>query len=248
MIDFVLQEANRPFVIAIAIMFGIAILEGVTSVLGVGISRLLESIIPDSVGDVDVDAAVDADVDIDADIDADADLHAGVHGGDGPSAALSRLLGWLSVGRVPVLVLAVLYLTIFGLAGILLQAFVSNMTGALMPALIASAIAVAVTLPIVRACAALLAKIIPKDETEAVSTSSFVGRVATVTLGRAKRHEPTQARLYDENGQPHYVMVEPDFDNEVLENGEQVLLVSRDGSRFRAIRNTSAAMVDGDAG
>lgn len=237
MIEFVLLEANRPFVIAIAIMFGIAILEGVTSVLGVGISRLVESIIPDSLGDVDVDA--DMDLDADADMDADAGPDMG-----GGASALSKLLGWLCVGRVPILVLAVLFLTTFGLTGLAIQGFVSNLTGLLLPALIASVGALVVTVPIVKLCASILARLIPKDESDAVSTSTFVGRVATITLGSTRQGQPTQAKLHDEKGQPHYVMVEPDLEDDEFHTGDRVLVVSRAGGRFRVIRSTNPAMAD----
>lgn len=250
MIEFLLIEANRPFVISIAIMLGIALLEGVTAVFGVGISRLLESIVPESFGDVDIDADMDADVDGDFDLDGDADADIG-SGGDtglGASTALSKLLGWLCVGRVPVLVLLVLFLTLFGILGLVMQGIVMSVTGLAMPAILASAGAFALTVPCVRIMASGLARLIPKDESEAVSSGTFIGRIATITLGAARRDEPTQAKVYDENGLAHYVMVEPDLDDEIFATGEQVLLTSRVGGRFRAIRNTSAAMVDGSAG
>ena len=186
MFEFLLIEGNRPFVIAIAIMLGIAALEGVTAVLGVGISKLVESLIPDSFGDVDVDVDVDvdADVDIDADIDldADADLDADTGGEFGASTALSKLLGWLCVGRVPVLVLFVLFLTVFGLSGIILQAVVSSVAGFVLPAILASAGALAVTVPLVRVSAIGIARVIPKDESDAVSSKSFVGRTKSQEL------------------------------------------------------------------
>ena len=240
MIEFLLIEGNRPFMIAIALMFGIAMLEGVTAVFGVGISRLVESLIPDSFGDADIDVDMDADADVDFDADADLDADADV----GASTALSKLLGWLCVGRVPVLVLVVIFLTVFGLSGFVIQGTVSNVAGGVLPGLVASGVALVVTVPLVRLFASALARLIPKDESDAVSNKSFVGRVATITLGTARHDEPTQAKVYDEHGLAHYVMVEPDLREDVFETGDQILLISRTGGRFRAIRNPSPAMVD----
>ena len=65
-----------------------------------------------------------------------------------------------------------------------------------------------------------------------------------IVLGTARRNEPAQARLRDEHGKTHYVMVEPEFDGDELPSGTPVLLVKVDGSRFRAIAAPSEALVD----
>ena len=44
-------------------------------------------------------------------------------------------------------------------------------------------------------------------------------------------------------GQQHYVMAEPDSD-EVLKQGDAVLLVSLEGNTFKAILNPSGSLVD----
>ena len=95
-----------------------------------------------------------------------------------------------------------------------------------------------------RICGGILGRIIPKDETESVSEESFVGRVAVITLGQAAPGKPAQARLSDQHGQAHYVMLEPDTDNAVFEQGTQVLIVSHEGAVFKAIENPSAALTD----
>ena len=104
--------------------------------------------------------------------------------------------------------------------------------------------AVIVAVPSVRVIGTGLAKLIPKDETTAVSTDSFVGRVATITLGTARKGEPAQAKLTDRHGQTHYVMVEPDSEDTVFEAGDSVLLIEQAGPRFVAVANTNAALTD----
>ena len=86
-------------------------------------------------------------------------------------------------------------------------------------------------------------KIMPKDETTAVSQESLIGRIGTVVLGEARAGSAAQVRVKDVYGQQHYVMAEPDSD-EVLKQGDAVLLVSLEGNTFKAILNPSGSLVD----
>lgn len=223
MIDFILASQNLPFTIALTIMLIISFLEGVTSVLGAGISHLLDSILPE--------VSFDLDVDFDG---PDIDTPGGVY----------KFLGWLRLGQVPALVLFVIFLTSFGTGGLVIQSVFHQYMGFLLPGLLASAAALFVSIPCVRLFGGVLARIMPKDETEAVSEESFIGRIAVITLGKAKKGMPAQAKLKDEHGQTHYIMVEPDRENVVFEQGAPVLLVSQSGAVFKAIVNESNALVD----
>ena len=90
-----------------------------------------------------------------------------------------------------------------------------------------------------------MARIIPKDETEAVSEKSFVGCVATITIGTASKGKPAQAKLRDRLGNTHYVMVEPDIDGQFFETGSEVLIVMQTGSVFTAIANSNPSLSKG---
>ncbi len=228
MIAFLLSNQNMPFAIALALMLAIAILEGVTTLIGAGLSDLLDSMLPDMDVDMDVDMNVDADI--------DAHIHA--------PGLFTKLLSWLRVGEVPVLMLVIVFLTAFGLIGLFCQSMSLRILGHMLPAALASVPALMVTFPVVRICGGILGRIIPKDETESVSEDSFVGRVAVITLGRAEPGKPAQARLSDQHGQAHYVMVEPDVGTVNFEQGTAVLLVSHEGAVFKAIENPSAALTD----
>jgi hypothetical protein len=223
MTDFILATENLPFTIALALMVGIGLLEGVTTLLGFGASSFIESFLPD----MDVD--VDIDVDIDADIDAPDLAEMGSPG------ALSGLLSWFNIGRVPILILLVLFLLGFGMMGLIVQSAAQKMTGFLLPGLSASAFAFAGAMIFVKFSGMAMAKVIPKDETEAVSESSFIGRVAVIVTGTAKRRQPAQAKLRDTFGQSHYIMVEPDRDEDVFQTGSEVLLVRQSSAVFYAI-------------
>ncbi len=230
MLDSLLTPPLAPFTVALGIMLFIALTETVGILFGASPSSLLDQAMPD----------LDADVDIDADADAGA---AGVDGGQG---VLSQLLGWLCIGKVPLLVLLVAFLTAFGLAGILFQSLIAGLFGAYLPVFFAALAALFLALPPTRWLALGLARLIPKEETEAVSSRSFVGRVATITRGIARRNIPAEAKLRDVYGQMHYVLVEPDADDGAFKPGTEVLLTSQTSAiRFRAIPNENV-LLSGD--
>ncbi|MEY3294722.1 MAG: hypothetical protein RLZZ451_770 [Pseudomonadota bacterium] len=155
-------------------------------------------------------------------------------GGEG---ALDRVLGWLHVGRVPALVLLLLFLAGYVLFGYGLQMVAHGLLGGYLPAWMAGLLAVPSGLATVRGLGSLIAHIVPRDETSIVSEQSLVGRVGVVTAGVARRGLAAQARVRDALGRSHYLMVEPDLDDEVFEEGAQVLIVRKAGAFFRCIAN-----------
>lgn len=227
MFDLVLAPQNIPFSVAICLMIVIGLMEGLSAVLGASISGYLDDLLPDEFTGLDIEGPDMDGPDVDGDFDID--------GADALPSAFTRVLGWLHVGRVPVLILFVLFLTFFGLAGFILQGIIESVTGALLPSLIASAPAFAVAIVSVRVIGAGLAKVIPKDESSAVSPESFIGRVAEIMRGTSKKGLAAEARLKDEYGQTHYVSVEPDNDDETFSLGDKVLIVKRSGSIFKVI-------------
>jgi len=159
---------------------------------------------------------------------ADGDLHADVH-------VDADLLSWLGVGRLPLLMLLVVFLAIFGIAGLILQQAVADGTGAPLDAWIAVPAVAVASLPLTGLAARGLARILPQDHTTAVPLEVLIGTTAQVITGRATLGSPARARAEDHHGQAHYVMVEPDQSGQVFEEGERVLLVRREGELFRAI-------------
>lgn len=146
----------------------------------------------------------------------------------------SDLLGWLGIGQVPLLMLLVVFLALFGLAGLAIQQFAGPLS-----LWIATPAAVAAALPLTGLGARGLARIMPQDETTAISLDSLVGRRATITIGTARRGSPAQARVTDIHGQVHYVMVEPYDDAHAIGEGETVRLDRREGNIFVAVGRRS---------
>jgi hypothetical protein len=218
---------NWPFIVALGVMLGLAGLEMLVLLLGGSLFGLVDDLLPDSL-DGDVDVAAEADI----------------GGPESSSGMLDQILGWFAVGQVPFLVVVIALLTSFGLFGLALQGALAKLTGYTLPPSLAAIPAFVGASLSTRWLALRIGRLIPNAETSAVSRDSFVGRVATITLGSARSGEPTQARLTDTHGQVHYVMVEPDHASDVLAEGERVLLVARSNTVFKAIRAESQALID----
>jgi len=231
--QYLFEPAMMPFGVALVLMSAIGVLEGTAMVLGSGLSQFLDNLLPET------DLDLDLDVDIDLDTDGDIDLSE-----VGSASALSKLLGWLCLGKVPVLVLLVLFLASFGLIGITLQNVTHNVTGIYLVPWVASIPTFFLSLPIVNIFGRGIAKVIPQDESSAISTKTFVGRVVTITLGTAEKGRPAQAKFQDRYGQSHYLMVEPDKSGEKFEQNDAVLLVRKAANIFIGIRNTNDRLVD----
>ncbi len=223
MMEFLTVSQNMPFSVALAVMVGIALLEGVASMLGAGVSHFLDALLPD--------------LDLSADIDIQVP-----HGHS--MSAFSSFLSWLRVGQVPVIILLVVFLTAFGLIGLGLQWLSSHVLGFLLPGVVAAVLALVFSLPVVRMAGGVLGAIIPKDETDAVTEASLVGRVATITIGTASTASPAEAKVKDQHGLTHYIMVEPDDVKVSMPSGSQVLLVRYETNIYKAIENTNTALVE----
>ncbi|MEM1048693.1 MAG: YqiJ family protein [Pseudomonadota bacterium] len=259
MIETFFSPATTSFAVAICLMLLIAVFEVIGALFGLSPSSALDDLLPE----VDTGLDADFDADFDADIDAVVDLEVdgpdvnvtggggGALDGDAPAVPnpesvgpLSQVLGWLCVGRVPILVLLIVFLTSFGMVGFFVQGLMRGIFGFALPEIVAVVPALAGAFPATRFAGLTLGKLIPKEQTEAVSRAHFVGRVATITSGEAQRGLAAEAKLTDRFGQTHYIRVEPDDDAERFAQGTDVIVVRQSGSIFYAILNTSAAMTD----
>jgi hypothetical protein len=158
------------------------------------------------------------------------------HGPDAPDA--EGLFGWLHIGKVPLTILLILFLSTFGLAGFATQMLARGLLGQFLPLPLAALAAAFVALPTVRLLGGIFSRLLPKDQTFATSLDDLTGRIAVVVGGAARQGLFAQARVKDAYGAAHYVMVEPDNPAEEFPKGTEVLLLRRiGGSRFRAIPN-----------
>lgn len=159
--------------------------------------------------------------------------------------ALSGLLSWLYVGRAPLLILLAAFLTGFGIAGLVLQTAIKAVVGGYLWGWLAAIPAFAAALPVTRLVGGFFSRFFKREESDAASRAGFIGRVAVVLRGEARRGFPAEAKLRDLQGASHYILVEPDEDDAVFPAGCEVLLVEQAGAVFRAIVNPSRALSAG---
>jgi hypothetical protein len=243
-LEYFTAPGSIPFTSALLVMLGLLVFEIIALVNGLGLNDLVDDFI---VSNVDMPDDL-FDVGSDLSMDAPDDLSTGIEGSGAPEggSVIGRVLAWLYIGRVPVLMVLIVFLTVFSIFGLMAQSILRESVGFALPGVIAAPAVFFLSLPLVRWCTGGLARVLPKDETSAISTRTFIGRTAIVVGGTARHGLPAQARLTDQFGTIHYVLVEPEENNEILENGSLVLLVRRINGRFSAIANPNAALAENE--
>jgi len=210
MIEFLLADINIGFAIALCSVLALATLEGVGMLIGLSMMNLLDHISP-----------------IDLDIDVDADL---------PAGGLTPLLGWLCLNRLPLLIWLVLFLTCFGIVGYSLNFILLDNSMVNLSEFLTYSLSFILALYATHYIGKPLSRLLPKNESSAISNNSFNGLIATITIGTAKQDSPAEASLTDSFNQKHYVLVTPDDDNEEFSQGQQVVLVEKKESFWLAIK------------
>ncbi|TVR52442.1 MAG: DUF1449 family protein [Puniceicoccaceae bacterium] len=211
MVEFLLSPANWPFTGALVVVAVIGLLQVLGLVAGLDLAEGADELLPDF----------------------DAPSTAGLEG----VPAHFAMLGWLELGRVPVLFSLVAFLTLFAVIGLNGQALLALSGLGPLPALLAAPPVFLICLVPLKWTNRLLAKVMPRSESMAVSKETFLGRIAVIVVGEATHERPAEARLTGPLGRTHYVMVYADEPEVRLASGAEVLLVGRRGEHFTAISN-----------
>lgn len=198
---------TMPFGVAMLVMIGIGVIEGIGIFVAASPSELIEH-----------------------------HFHFDHPVVDGP-------LGWLHVGKVPFLVLLILFLLGFAVSGYAIQLFCHGLFGLYLPSPFAVVPAVFIGLSNVHLLGGLMARILPQDETSAVSEQTLIGRAGVVLTGTARRGMAAEVKVRDQHGNAHFLMLEPDVEGEEFEQGSVVLVVSKQGAIYRGIRNPHPGLI-----
>lgn len=158
-------------------------------------------------------------------LDTDADL-------DGAEGAAESVLEFLGAGAMPLSIFAVVACSTFFAVGFFIQEVALIATKSFLPGWMAIVPALIVMVLTTRATGRLAARVNLKAHTEAVHAESFVGRIATISQGEARVGLPAQAKLRDQHGATHYVLVEPIRAEDRFAEGTEVALLERRGPRF----------------
>ncbi len=207
--DFLFQTHQFPFTAAMLLVLLIGLTQVIGLLAGVDLFSILEDVLP--VGDGGMDG-----------VESVGFFHA--------------VFGWLELRKVPLLVSIVIFLSAFGAVGLALQQILQGSIGYSLHSLVAvPVVALAAVFP-TRLGNRVVARIFPRETTYAVSSETFIGLVATITIGTATYERAAEARLKGPLGRTHYIMVYADIEGASFAQGEQVLLVGRRGSEFTAIQ------------
>ena len=197
-INFILEHSEMsPYVWAISIMLVIGTLQLLTAIGGVGLLSAVDNLFPD-LPELDM-----PDIEL---------------------TPLQAIQAYLHLGKVPVLILLVIFLTLCGLAGLGVQLALYSIFGVFCTNWLLLPLVAAGSLVCVNKAGAVIERIIPNNETYVVDVDSLVGKVGYITLGEARKGRATTARVTDDLDETHKVMVEPMWDNEVFKAGDKVIL------------------------
>ncbi|MES2989235.1 MAG: OB-fold-containig protein [Pseudomonadota bacterium] len=173
---------------------------------------------------------------LDLGTDIDADGHAG--GDIGPG-----LLDWLGLGRgLPILVWLTSLLCCFTVTGFATQQIAAVVTGNPLHWGLASAIALVIGGVANAFVSAGLLRIFPTFESTAIDASDLLRQRGIVLEGSAARGRPARAKVVDQFGQAHYVMIEPHHETDIIAQGETALLIRKEGPIFFALPDASPAL------
>ncbi len=212
-----LAPHNTVFTAAFVLVVCFAVLEGISLLLGLGISDFLSDLLglPDGT-EIDAPGAPEA----------------------APSL-VGPLLSWLEIGKVPMLVSVCSFLAAFSILGMMLQqALLLGGPGPLVqPA--AAAVAFFLALPVLKFINRFLSRVWPQDETSAFSPALLIGRVGIVTIGTASDDRAAEIKVTGPDGRSHYLMTFVSGD--AVSQGGEVLLVRRDDAtgHYHGVKNTN---------
>lgn len=238
MLDTLLSGPFVPFTLSLALLFGLLALEVVLLLMGASlIGKGAEVDGPEI--DVELDMAFDVALDaVDfGDVDLDGfDLEGPEIDTAPASAATASPLGWLGLGKMPMLIWLASMFMAFGVAGVALQGAAANLLGGPLPALLAVGLSAIAAFWFTGRFGALFARLLPKTESQSVSKRQLNKRMGTVTQGTAARGNPAEVRVKDRYGNTHYLRAEPLKDAETIPQGTEVLVLRhRPTGGFRLI-------------
>jgi membrane protein implicated in regulation of membrane protease activity len=143
-------------------------------------------------------------------------------------------MSWFNVGRVPILILIMLMLGLFSMAGFAIQ-IAANALWFPLPSIVASLAALVLALPAARVSTRWVARLVPRDETYAVDLADLVGRIGEVTVGPLDQGLPGRVKLKDQHGNWHVLRARAADDHPPINVGTPVLVVDLASNVFLAI-------------
>lgn len=204
--NFLLMSGVTPFTISLLVLVGLVLVEFVLLLIGTHFFGLLDDLLPD--------------MHFDADHDHD--------------FGIGKAMYFVGFGKVPFLMVLMSFLASFGLSGYAIQSIAHKLTGGIFPLMLAIPAAVVLALLLTSRITVVLARIMPREQTTAVSDADLIGREATVTYGTASASLPATAEVVDQHGRTHHIQLKAAAEGESFEEGRKALIVRTEDGFFFA--------------
>jgi len=176
------------------------------------------------------DAGID--VDVDADVDADIDVDTGF-------SAFDRALGFVNVGKVPLVIVISTFLLFWGVSGFMTNGIIRNVLDGFPSLFIMASCGVALVVGIMgtKFLSGIIARAFPSIETYSSNKESLLGLVARVVSGEINA-KSGRAKVEDPYGNVLTVFCRISEGKEVLKRGDEIVLVDYDpsGKRFEVTK------------
>ncbi len=153
------------------------------------------------------------------DIDVDVDIES--------EGSLSNFFGFVNPKNVPFSMVLISFFFLFGFLGTLLITTIGKI-----PLWISIPIVLIVSIVALRAITNIIAKVMPKEVSEVVTTDSFIGKKALILDPKATDKLPARAKIKDIYNQEHYIRVKPLDKNKTIYEDTKVLIIRKDGDIF----------------
>lgn len=208
MIDHILAPENSIFLVTLCLFLLIFLIQGASVIAGMEPFSFLDGLLPD----VDFDAP---------------EAH--------PIGFMDSIMSMLKMGKVPFIFSFILFLFLFSLIGLYGQLVLFKLGLPMLHWAIATPAAFVATLPVLRIGNGILEKVLPKDETYAISNEEFIGRTATITIGTATELRAAEAKVVGSDHKTHYIMVIADNAGKAFSTGDETLIVGRRSEGLYAV-------------
>jgi hypothetical protein len=253
MIELITQGGLSPFIAAGFLVVLLFVLE--VTLMFMGLSSASETDAPSMDADADIDtglgemsaADITAEFNVDAELAAQIEAEVGIDSSDASDIGISEanlgsqttafggVLDFLGIRRLPLTVWLALFTAGFASSGLAFQVALFSVFGVMLPANLASVAALVPATLIARGLSGWMSRLIPRDETSAISERSLGRRRGVVTVGTARRDQPAQVRITDHYGNTHYAMIEPFSDDVEIIEGTEVLVLRIRGGELRLV-------------
>jgi hypothetical protein len=195
---------------------------------------------------VDTDVDVDVDIDVDADIDISPSLDLDTHLGGEEEFSPLEILGWLGIGKAPLMLLLAIYFSTWGVTGWLLNVILGTVTGSIPSGLLSFGVLI-LSLLISLFIGSLISRPLGKvfasfgDDISSDRLIGCVGTVTSKTLPYLIEGKIAQADVLDESDNLVTVSVSlPEWARVIPHRGEKILIIEHTNHGYIGIAKDSS--------